>query len=164
MICLLLYLHWNCWIYRSTIIFIHSSSALKPVKLSQVSLKATRDSWAADTRRYLDYSKLSQRILCTMAHHRNLEGHLAVTRVHATPHRPTMGHIWPLATDAIWNWVRLRMRATSLKLFAAFDPLASVAIDILDPLTKGQRGFQYIMVIPVPLLKWSRGSHLDASD
>lgn len=45
------------------------------------------------------------------------------------------------------NRVRLRKRASTLKLFLPFRPLKSVAINIIEPLPKCRRGFQFIIMI-----------------
>lgn len=65
----------------------------------------------------------------------------------------TLTAVGPEVTSAVQdcqcanNWVHLRMRVRSLKLFPTFEPLESLGIDILGPLLKSTRGIQHIIVV-----------------
>ena len=90
-----------------------------------------------------------------MAHHHKLAGHPAQTRL---LRHFRQNYYWPhMAADCVAtviecgacakNRVHLLKRRAPLKRFPAIGPLESVSLDILGPLQKSKRGFQFILVI-----------------
>lgn len=57
-------LHWNYWKCKSMFNSINSFGPLEPVILSKVSMKATKEYYANNTRQYPDYIRLSYHIVC----------------------------------------------------------------------------------------------------
>lgn len=54
------------------------------------------------------------------------------------------------------NWVCSYKQVSLLKRLQTFEPIKSLAIDILGPLLKGRLGFQYIVVIAGHFINGSR--------
>lgn len=90
-----------------------------------------------------------------LAHHSPLAGHPGQTRLHKRVRR---SYYWPqMAADVAAtvrncvscakNRLRLSKQANPMQLFPAETPLESVAIDILGPLPKSKRKYEFILVI-----------------
>ena len=97
---------------------------------------------------------LRPRVL-NLSHHALLAGHPGQTRLYNTVRRT---YYWPhMAADTYAtvrncgrcakNRIKLRRRTNYLKLFPAREPLESLAMDILGPLTKTKSGCEYLLVI-----------------
>ena len=90
-----------------------------------------------------------------LSHHSLMAGHPGQTRLYNTLRRV---YYWPhMAADVFAtvrnctrcakNRIKLRRRTNYLKLFPAREPLESVAMDVLGPLTKTKKGHQYLLII-----------------
>lgn len=93
--------------------------------------------------------------LCTIAHHLKLTGQPGDTRTHIDFEKT---NCWQQMNADVFsanqnclhcvkNRVWLRKIAKPLKSFPMFEPPKTVTIDILGPLCKSRRDFQYIFVI-----------------
>lgn len=92
--------------------------------------------------------------LILLTHYSMLAGHPGQNQMYETlrriyywPHMP--GDIWAIVRNChqcARNRLKLRKHKNSLNLFPAMEPLQSLAIDLVGPLTKTKNGNQFLLV------------------